>query len=288
MKYKILLITLLSFVFTFGQTATEYFDSGKSKQGNNDFEEAIKDYSKAIEMDPTFAEVYYVRASLLFDNDRYKEAITDLNKAISLKPNPIELYMAALILRGKTHLAINNKKMACHDFTEARELGAPVDEEYLQLCGYQEKKSEHVFVKIPDIENWKITEEVYENNQLITLVAHMKKPSEYLSLASNPDLKNVDLIQAMNEVYKTAKSKSKDAVLSFIEKDVKAKEPWIMYSIQNAINEKCNCKVSQVWYLTQGENSFHSCFISIKNDLFTNEKKEEFIKIFKTAKVIYK
>lgn len=291
MKYKFLLITLLSYFFTFGQTATEYFESGKSKQEKSDFEGAIKEYSRAIEIDPTFSEAYYLRASLLYDDDKYTEALEDLNKIISLKPNPIEFYMEALLLRAKSNLKVNNKEKACKDFIEARELGKSVDEKYLQLCGYKEKKEERIFVKVPDTKKWKITEESYKNNQHITLVANtfdsIKKPSEYLSLTSNMDIKNIDLIKAMDDSYKTAKSKSKDAELSLIAKDLKAKEPWIMYLIQNVINEEYNCKVSQVWYLTQGENFFHSCFMSVRNDAFTDEKKEEMIKVFKTAKIIY-
>lgn len=291
MKYKFLLITLLSYFFSFGQTATEYFENGQSKQEKSDFEGAIKQYDKAIEIDPTFSEAYYLRASLLYDDDKYQEALVDLNKLISLKPDPIEFYMEALLLRAKSNLKINNKEKACKDFIEARELGKSVDEKYLQLCGYKEKKEERIFVKIPDTEKWKITSVSYKNNQHITLVVNtydtIKKPSEYLSLTSNADMKNVDLIKAMNDSYKTAKGKSKDAELSLIAKDLKAKQPWIMYLIQNGINDEYHCKVSQVWYLTQGKNFFHSCFMSVRNDAFTEEKKEEMIKVFKTAKIIY-
>lgn len=285
MKYKILSITLLCCFFTFGQKAAEYLERGRLKQEENNFEEAIKDYSKAIEIDPTFSEAYYVRASLFYDNDKYKEALIDLDKTISLQPSPVEFHIAALILRGKSNLKIYNKEKACHDFIEARQLGGSVDTEYLQLCGYKENKNERFFVKLYDKENWKITNESYKNNQHIILIAN--ENSEHLSLTSNIGVKNINLIQAMDDSYKIAKIKSQDAKLSLIEKDLKAKEPWIMYVIQNVINEECNCKESQVWYLIQGENCFHSCFISARNDLFTNEKKEEIIKTFKTAKIIY-
>jgi hypothetical protein len=261
-------------------------DNGKSKQEKHDFEGAIKDYGKAIEIDPTFSDAYYLRASLFYDHERYKEAITDLNQLISLKPEPIEFHMAALILRGENNLKINNKENACLDFIEARQLGASVDEKYLKFCGHQEKKKEKISVKLPDPENWEITDQGIKNNQLTTLIAHTKKPSEYLSLASL-DKKGIDLIKAMNDVYKTTKSKSKGAELNFIEKDLNTKEPWIMYEIQNVDYEECHCKVSQIWYLTQGENFFHSCFMSVRSDTFTEEKKEEMIRVFKTAKIIY-
>lgn len=154
-----------------------------------------------------------------------------------------------------------------------------------------QKKNEFVFVEIPDKENWKITFEGVENNQHIILVVNkqdtIQKPAESLALISNIGLKNIDLIQAMNETYQTAKEQSKAAELSFIENDLNIKEPWIMYLIQNIDNEECNCTVAQVWFLIQGENCLHYCFLSVRNDALTPEKKEEMIKIFKTAKIVY-
>lgn len=292
MKYLFLLITLLSCSFSFAQTATEYFENGRSKQEENDFEGALKNYSNAIEMDSTFAEALYGRASLFYDNDRYKEAVTDLTKAIALQPGPIELYMETLKLRGKTLLKMDHKEKACNDFIKARELGASVDEHDLQLCQYKEKKEERIFVKLPDRERWKISSESYEKKQHITVLVKtydtLKKPSEYLSLISILDKKNVDVTEAMNDSYKIAKGKSKDVEFTLIEKDLKAKNPWIMYSIQNVTDEDCHCKVSQIWYFIQGDHFFHSCLMSVRNDSFTKEKKEEIIKIFKTAKIVYK
>lgn len=285
MRYTILFITLLSCFFVSGQTATEYFDEGRTKQERNDFEGAVKEYSKAIEIDATFAEAYYSRASLFYDNDNFEEALADLDKTISLRPDPIEFYMAALELRAKSNLKIGNRQKACNDFIEAKQLGASIDKEYLELCEYKGIKNEYFFVKMYDKKNWEITNESYKNNQRIILMAN--KNSDYLSLISNIGMKNTDIAKAMDASYKMVKGKSQDAQLSLLEKDVKAKEPWIMYLIQNVINEDCNCKETQVWYLIQGENCFHSCCISIRNDLFTPEKKEEIIRTFTTAKIIY-
>lgn len=166
------------------------------------------------------------------------------------------------------------------------------DEKYMQICRFKKKQEERIFVKLPDTEKWKITYENYKNNQYVVLVANtfdtLKKPSEYLSLTSMAGMKNVDLTKAMNDSYKRAKDQSKNAELNVIAKDLKAKEPWIIYSIQNAVNEEYKSKVSQVWYLTQGENFFHSCFMSVRDDAFTEEKKKEMINVFKTAKIVYR
>ncbi|MDR6921959.1 hypothetical protein [Chryseobacterium sp. 2987] len=170
--------------------------------------------------------------------------------------------------------------------------GAADSEKHLQTSRFRKPMEERIFVKIPDIEKWKITYENYKNNQYVVLVANtfdtLKKPSEYLSLTSMAGMKNVDLTKAMNDSYKRAKDQSKNAELNVIAKDLKAKEPWIMYSIQNAVNEEYKSKVSQVWYLMQGENFFHSCFMSVRDDAFTEEKKKDMINVFKTAKIVYR
>lgn len=170
--------------------------------------------------------------------------------------------------------------------------GAADSEKHLQTSGFRKPMEERIFVKIPDTEKWKITYENYKNNQYVVLVANtydtLKKPSEYLSLTSMAGVKNVDLAKAMNDSYKRAKDQSKNAELSVIAKDLNAEEPWIMYLIQNTADEEYNSKVSQVWYLTQGKNFFHSCFMAVRADSFTEEKKEEMIKVFKTAKIVYR
>ena len=49
---------------------------------------AIEAYSKAIELDPSYAEAYYARGSAYYyNNGQYDRAIEDSSKAISLKPD---------------------------------------------------------------------------------------------------------------------------------------------------------------------------------------------------------
>ena len=156
----------------------------------------------------------------------------------------------------------------------------------ISCCTVSGQENEVIYVNLKDKENWKITENNYKDNQHIILLAN-SNTSEHLSLISHLKKKNNDLVKAMNHFYNIEKGNSKDVKLIVIEKDLKAKDPWIMYSIQNVTNEECSCKESQVWLLIQGDHSLHSCVMSVKNDLFTNEKKEEIINVLKTAKVVY-
>ena len=62
MKYLLSFILLFSQV-AYGQTAEEYFKKGITKFELQDFRGAISDYSKAIEINPKFANAYINRAN---------------------------------------------------------------------------------------------------------------------------------------------------------------------------------------------------------------------------------
>ena len=73
MKKLILLLLFIPLV-SFGQTATEYFDSGYDKAEAKDYYGAISDYNKAIELDPDYTSPYVNRGIA-------KELINDLTGA---------------------------------------------------------------------------------------------------------------------------------------------------------------------------------------------------------------
>ena len=69
------LALLISFA-SFGQTAQEYFYSGLDKAEAKDYNGAISDYTKAIELDPNDVDAYSNRGIS-------KENLGDLNGACS-------------------------------------------------------------------------------------------------------------------------------------------------------------------------------------------------------------
>ncbi len=51
-----------------------------------DYDKALADYNKAIELDPKFATAYYNRGFVDADKKDYDKALADYNKAIELDP----------------------------------------------------------------------------------------------------------------------------------------------------------------------------------------------------------
>ena len=69
-----------------------FHDRGNRRSRNGSYELAIADYSKAIEIDPAFAEAHYNRGSSFYELRRNEEAIADLTRAIELNPDEARYY----------------------------------------------------------------------------------------------------------------------------------------------------------------------------------------------------
>lgn len=98
--------------------------NAKLELGN--YKEAIKDFSKAIELSPGNANAYHGRAlanaDLAIENNfkNPKIALDDYNKAIELNPN----FALAYNHRGWYKFLIKDKEGACLDWKKALDLGS--------------------------------------------------------------------------------------------------------------------------------------------------------------------
>lgn len=78
-----------------------YYNRGLAWINKEDYDKAIKDYDKAIEIDPNCAYAYADKASIERGLKKYDEAIENYNKAINIDPNIADTYYNSL-LSGKT------------------------------------------------------------------------------------------------------------------------------------------------------------------------------------------
>ncbi|MHB1680815.1 MAG: tetratricopeptide repeat protein [bacterium] len=58
------------------------FDEGIKLHSEEKFEEAIKKFTKVIEIDPNYAAAYNNRGSAYYNSKKYQKAIEDYTKAI--------------------------------------------------------------------------------------------------------------------------------------------------------------------------------------------------------------
>ena len=96
----------------------------------------MADFNKTIELDPKFVKAYYSRASVFVSQEKYTDALPDLDKTVELDPTTPN----ALTLRGQIRAQTGNKKGACEDFNQAKQIGDKQADKYLsQFCGNEQQ-----------------------------------------------------------------------------------------------------------------------------------------------------
>lgn len=93
-------------------SASEYYDLGNEAK---DPEEKIKNYTKAIEINPYNAQYYYYRGLAYKAKARFPLAIEDFSKAIVYQAN----YPIAYVNRGSSYYEMGQQDAAIADYTQA-------------------------------------------------------------------------------------------------------------------------------------------------------------------------
>jgi tetratricopeptide (TPR) repeat protein len=100
------------------QEAAQCFERGKSYHNKGDYDRAITDYTKAIELDPAKADYYFGRGTSCAQKKNYDRAIADHTKAIELDPAKADYYFE----RGTSYAWKDDYDRAIADHTKAIEL----------------------------------------------------------------------------------------------------------------------------------------------------------------------
>jgi tetratricopeptide (TPR) repeat protein len=126
MRKYVLCILVLALIVTIGcattaveKTKEAYLDRGNAYYGKGQFDKAIADSTKALELNPRDAKAYTNRGNAYYDKGQHDEAIADYTKAIELNPK----YDKAYNNRGLGYIYLGEKGRACDDWRQACELG---------------------------------------------------------------------------------------------------------------------------------------------------------------------
>jgi len=115
----VLLLTVLIFSNSFAdETAKELLKKGINFGNNDQVDMAIAQFTKAIEINPKFANAYFNRGKAYAIKGSYDKAILDYTKAIEFNPG----YASAYNKRCNANIQIGNNDQAISDCTKAIKL----------------------------------------------------------------------------------------------------------------------------------------------------------------------
>jgi tetratricopeptide (TPR) repeat protein len=98
--------------------ADAYENRGFAHYKNSNFDQAIADYTRVIELNPKHAYAYLERGRVYYNKGNFDQAITDETKAIELNPQYADAYSE----RGGAYRAMHKYDQAIADETRAIEL----------------------------------------------------------------------------------------------------------------------------------------------------------------------
>lgn len=103
-------------------TSVDYNNRGNTYHALQQYEQALADFGRAIDLDPNYAGIYYNRGLTHVTLQNYGQALVDFGWAIDLDPN----YDQAYYNRGLTYYAIQKYEQALIDYGRALDI-APGD-----------------------------------------------------------------------------------------------------------------------------------------------------------------
>lgn len=265
-----------------------YYNRGICELALKDFKTAQKDLDKTIELDPNFAKAYYSRATVLVSLNQVAEALPDLDKTIALD----EKIPNALTLRGQIRAQTGNGIGACADFAKAKANGDIKAEQYIkQFCGNEQLKGESLVLDWPDSENWKIGDDQENSETRVIDMIHSNETidnwTELGNMTSIKGIKGQSVENMMNMLYQQALKNAATSKLTFLEKDEKASNPWILFTLETPSFDNGQTPESQLWYVVQGKQALYTSFIAVKKSTISADQKAKWSKFFKTAQIVY-
>ena len=96
-----------------------YSMRGNAKRNLGDFDGAISDQNKALDFDPLYADAYFNRASAKYKMGDVNGAIEDYTEVIRINPKDSDTFFN----RAKLKKEIGEMKSACEDWKTAADLG---------------------------------------------------------------------------------------------------------------------------------------------------------------------
>ena len=104
-----------------------YFNRGVTSYKKGQLDQAISDYTNALEINPRLAEAYYRRGIAYVKKGQLDQAISDFTKAFEINPRYAEAYYS----RGVAYYFKREYGKSWKDVEKAQSLGHQIDPKFL-------------------------------------------------------------------------------------------------------------------------------------------------------------
>ncbi len=116
---------------------TFYQKRADENVGNGEYDLAVNNYNKAVELNPTAVAVYLSRGRAFYGKKDYALAVADYSKAIELNPKESTVYF----IRGDSYEKMGDVQKAVIDYQKAVELDANNESAKSNLKRLQDKQA---------------------------------------------------------------------------------------------------------------------------------------------------
>ncbi len=108
--------------------AAAYNNRGNAYWNEGQYDQAISDYNKALEINPRHTQAYNNRGVAYRSKGQYDQAISDYNKALEINPR----FAAAYYNRAIVYLSTGQYDKAWEDVYKAQDLGHKIHPRFLK------------------------------------------------------------------------------------------------------------------------------------------------------------
>lgn len=129
--------------------ALAFYNRGFARVAKKDYSKAIEDYSKAISIDSEYASAYVMKVSILRTIKKYNNAIADYNKAIEADPYYANAYYNRGLAKKENNVDLEGSKQ---DFEKYLELTAEENDIWTKYAKYYIKDL-NTMIKDPELKS---------------------------------------------------------------------------------------------------------------------------------------
>ena len=126
MKKLVLLLFVFQSFLIMAQDAESHFKKAEELYNNDQIDDAIKEYTKAIEIDQAHMNSYLRRGFAYNMMEKYDESVKDFSKVIEINPKHVWAYIS----RGSAYNKLSKYKEALDDFNKAISIDPENQEAY--------------------------------------------------------------------------------------------------------------------------------------------------------------